>query len=130
MSPEIVLTPLSPEIVLTPLSPDPFESRGQNGQVAKCQMAVNALVDAEKRSGRRRARTPPAGLGLGRLLHSVRPARLLDRENRLPRLSPRSRYDPGHCEPPADRRRNRSVPGCEVRSRAVRNSPADRKREG
>ena len=39
-------------------------------------------------------------------------------------------HDPGHCEPPAGRRRNRSVPGCEVRSRAVRSSPADRIREG
>jgi len=39
-------------------------------------------------------------------------------------------HDPGHCEPPAGRRRNRSVPGCELRSRAVRNSPADRIREG
>ena len=39
-------------------------------------------------------------------------------------------HDPGHCEPPADRRRNRSVPGCEVRSHAVRSSPADRIREG
>jgi hypothetical protein len=35
-------------------------------------------------------------------------------------------HDPGHCEPPDGRRRNRSVLGCEVRSRAVRSSPADR----
>jgi hypothetical protein len=39
-------------------------------------------------------------------------------------------HDPGHCEPPAGRRRNRSVPGCVVRSHAVRSSPADRIREG
>jgi hypothetical protein len=39
-------------------------------------------------------------------------------------------HDPGHCEPPAGRRRNRSVPGCEVRSHAVRSSPADRIMEG
>jgi hypothetical protein len=38
--------------------------------------------------------------------------------------------DPGHCELPAGRRRNRSAPGCEVRSQAVRGSPADRIREG
>jgi hypothetical protein len=35
-------------------------------------------------------------------------------------------HDPGHCEPPVGRRRNRSVPGCVVRSRAVRGSRADR----
>ena len=39
-------------------------------------------------------------------------------------------HDPGRCEPPAGRRRNRSVPGCEVRSQAVRSSPADRIGEG
>ena len=39
-------------------------------------------------------------------------------------------HDPGDCDPPAGRRRNRSVPGCVVRSYAVRSSPADRKREG
>ena len=39
-------------------------------------------------------------------------------------------HDPGHCEPLAGRRRNRSVPGCVVRSHAVRSSPADRIREG
>jgi hypothetical protein len=39
-------------------------------------------------------------------------------------------HDPGRCKPPAGRRRNRSVPGCVVRSYAVRSSPADRKREG
>ena len=38
-------------------------------------------------------------------------------------------HDPGDCEPPAGRRRNRSVPGCVVRSHAVRSSPADRIRE-
>jgi hypothetical protein len=35
-------------------------------------------------------------------------------------------HDPGHCEPPAGRRSNRSVPGCVVRSHAVRSSPVDR----
>jgi hypothetical protein len=39
-------------------------------------------------------------------------------------------HDPGRCEPPAGRRRNRSVPGCEVRSQAIRSSPADRIGEG
>ncbi len=39
-------------------------------------------------------------------------------------------HDPGHCEPPAGRRRNRSVPGCEMRSQPVRSSPADRIRGG
>jgi hypothetical protein len=34
--------------------------------------------------------------------------------------------DPGHCEPPAGRRRNRSVPGCGARSPAIRSSLADR----
>jgi hypothetical protein len=39
-------------------------------------------------------------------------------------------HDQGQCELPAGRRRNRSVPGCEVRSHAVRSSPADRITEG
>jgi hypothetical protein len=39
-------------------------------------------------------------------------------------------HDPGHCERLAGSRRNRSVPGCEVRSQGVRSSPADRIREG
>jgi len=39
-------------------------------------------------------------------------------------------HDPGHCEPPDGRRRNRSVPGCAEKSQAVRSSPADRIREG
>jgi hypothetical protein len=49
---------------------------------------------------------------------------------------PRSResatyvHDPGHCEPPAGRRRNRSVPGYETRSQTSRSSPADRIGEG
>ena len=39
-------------------------------------------------------------------------------------------HDPEHCGPPAGRRRNRSVPGCDLRSHAVRSSPADRIMEG
>ena len=39
-------------------------------------------------------------------------------------------HDPGHSEPPAGRRRSRSVPGCVVRSHAIRSSPVDRIREG
>jgi len=38
-------------------------------------------------------------------------------------------HDPGHCELPDGRRRNRSVLGCEGRSHAVRSSPADRIRD-
>jgi hypothetical protein len=34
--------------------------------------------------------------------------------------------DPGHCEPPDGRRGNSTVPGCGMRSRGVRGSPADR----
>ena len=39
-------------------------------------------------------------------------------------------HDPGHCEPPDGRRRNRNEPGCEVSSQAVGSNPADRIREG
>jgi len=38
--------------------------------------------------------------------------------------------DPGHCEPPDGKRGNSTVPGCGLRSRGVRDSPADRTREG
>jgi hypothetical protein len=38
-------------------------------------------------------------------------------------------HDPGHCEPPDDRRGNSSVPGCGEKSQAVRSSLADRIRE-
>ena len=38
--------------------------------------------------------------------------------------------DPGHCEPPDGKRSNSTVPGCGVRSRGVRGSPADRITEG
>jgi len=38
-------------------------------------------------------------------------------------------HDPGHCEPPDDRRCNSSVPGCGEKSQAVRSSLADRIRE-
>ena len=34
--------------------------------------------------------------------------------------------DPGHCEPPDGTRSNSTVPGCGLRSRGVRGSPADR----
>ena len=37
--------------------------------------------------------------------------------------------DPGHCEPPDDKRGNSTVLGCGVRSRGVRDNPADRTRE-
>jgi hypothetical protein len=37
--------------------------------------------------------------------------------------------DPGHCEPPDGKRSNSTVPGCGVRSRGVRDNPADRTRE-
>ena len=36
----------------------------------------------------------------------------------------------GHCEPPDGRRGNNSAPGCGVRSRAIRGSPADHIEEG
>jgi hypothetical protein len=36
----------------------------------------------------------------------------------------------GHCEPPYGRRGSNSAPGCGVRSRAIRGSPADHIREG
>jgi len=39
-------------------------------------------------------------------------------------------HGPGHCERPDGRRGNNSAPGCGVRSRAIRGSPADHIREG
>jgi hypothetical protein len=65
--------------------------------------------------------------GAGTLLDTRRPASF---DHPRCRESATYVHDPGHCEPPAGRRRNRSVPGCEVRSHAVRNSLADRIREG
>jgi len=38
--------------------------------------------------------------------------------------------DPGHCEPPDGKRSNSTVPGCGMRSRGVRDSPADCITEG
>jgi hypothetical protein len=68
-----------------------------------------------------------AATGAGTLLDTRRPASF---DHPRCRESATYVHDPGHCEPPAGRRRNRSVPGYEVRSQAVRSSPADRIREG
>jgi hypothetical protein len=64
-----------------------------------------------------------AATGAGTLLDTRRPASF---DHPRCRESATYVHDPGHCEPPAGRRRNRTVLGCEVRSRAVRSSPADR----
>jgi hypothetical protein len=68
-----------------------------------------------------------AATGAGTLLDTRRPA-----SSDHPRCRESATYvhDPGHCEPPDGRRRNSNVPGCEGRSQAVRDSPADRIREG
>lgn len=67
-----------------------------------------------------------------RIDYSVRPGIRWSASSGHPKCRESATYvhDPGHCELPDGRRCNRSVPGCEGRSWAVRNSPADRIREG
>jgi hypothetical protein len=68
-----------------------------------------------------------ATTGAGTLLGTRRPVSF---DHPKCRESATYAHDPRHCGPPAGRQRNRSVPGCVVRSRVVRSSPADRIREG
>ncbi len=75
--------------------------------------------------GRRRCRA--AGSDVGARLGTLWPASCGH-----PRCRERATcvHGLGHCEPPDGRRGYNSAPGCGVRSRAIRGSPADHIREG
>ena len=105
---------------------------------AKSASGGHAIID-DRRAGEASSlrRCPRRQIGGGvvltlRIGAGVRPGTRWPASSGHPRCRERATcvHDPGHCEPPDGRRGSSSVPGCGARSRAVRGSPADRRREG
>ena len=104
----------------------------------KAASRSHAIID-DRRIGEASSfrRCPGRHIGGGGLLTArigcgVRPGIQWPASSGHPKCRERATYvrGPGHCEPPDGRRRSKSEPGCGVRSRGVRSSPADRIREG